>query len=633
MAQSTPQVELPIPESNRQITEDETNEKKKIGKKSNLNYGWWCRIFIYIICLIGGQCAATLLGRFYYDKGGNSKWMAAFVQSSGFPILIPLFFFFKSPKKTDSSPLEKPSKFTLSMIYIAFGLLLAGDNLLYSYGMLFLPVSTFSLISASQLPFNALFSLVLNAQKFTALILNSVVVVTISAALLAVNSESETSEQFSAGKYVIGFICTVAASSAYALYLSLLELTFKKVTKSESFDTVVKMLFYPSLVASCCCVVGLYVSGEMSILTAEMNGFSKGEISYLMTLIWTAILWTIGTLGLPTVPVLAVFFFHDKMDATLLGRFYYDEGGNSKWMATFVQSSGFPVLLPLFFLFKSSKNTAFSSPEKPSGFSLFLIYLFFGLMLAGDNLMYSYGLLYLPVSTYSLICASQLAFNCLFSLLLNAQKFTALILNSVVIVTISAALLAVHSEPDTSTKLSAGKYAIGFVCTVAASATYALYLSLLELTFKRVIKSETFNTILKMQVYPSFIASCACVVGLYASGEIRHLTAEMNGFNKGEISYLMTLIWTAVLWQICCIGLLGLIFEVSSLFSNVISTLGLPALPVLAVIFFNDKMDGEKIIALLLAVWGFLSYVYQNYLDDSKAKSSKPEENEATITH
>ncbi|KAK6782992.1 hypothetical protein RDI58_020788 [Solanum bulbocastanum] len=334
MAQSTPQVELPIPESNRQISEDETNEQKKIGRKSNINYGWWCRIFIYIICLIGGQCAATLLGRFYYDEGGNSKWMAAFVQSSGFPILIPLLFFFKSPKKTNSSRIEKPSKFTLYMIYIAFGLLLAGDNLLYSYGMLFLPVSTFSLISASQLPFNALFSLVLNAQKFTALILNSVVVVTISAALLAVNSESETSEEFSGGKYAIGFICTVAASSAYALYLSLLELTFKKVTKSESFDTVLKMLFYPSFVASCCCVVGLYVSGEMSILTAEMNGFSKGEISYLMTLIWTAILWTIGwigmmglisevsslfsnvigTLGLPTVPVLAVFFFHDKMD-------------------------------------------------------------------------------------------------------------------------------------------------------------------------------------------------------------------------------------------------------------------------------------------------------------------------------
>ncbi|KAJ8556513.1 hypothetical protein K7X08_032265 [Anisodus acutangulus] len=327
------------------------------------------------------------------------------------------------------------------------------------------------------------------------------------------------------------------------------------------------------------------------------------------------------------------FLLVGQSAATLLGRFYYDQGGNSKWMATFVQSAGFPILIPLFFFFKSLKKTASSSPEKPSKSSLFLLYVFFGLLLAGDNLMYSYGLLYLPVSTYSLICASQLAFNALFSFLLNAQKFTALVLNSVVIVTISAALLAVHSEPDTSTKLSVGKYIIGFTCTVAASATYALYLSLLEVTFKRVIKSETFDTILKMQFFPSFVATIACVVGLYASGELRNLTAEMNDFRKGEISYLMTLIWTAVLWQICSIGLLGLIFEVSSLFSNVISTLGLPAVPVLAVIFFHDKMDGEKVIALLLALWGFLSYVYQNYLDDSKAKSSKSEDNEANITH
>nr|XP_016455907.1 PREDICTED: probable purine permease 11 isoform X2 [Nicotiana tabacum] len=322
--------------------------------------------------------------------------------------------------------------------------------------------------------------------------------------------------------------------------------------------------------------------------------------------------------------VYITFLLVGQSAATLLGRFYYDKGGNSKWMATFVQSAGFPILIPLLFLLKSSKIVSSSSSEKPSKSYLSLLYVFFGLLLAGNNLMYSYGLLYLPVSTYSLICASQLAFNVLFSFVLNAQKFTALILNSVVIVTISASLLAVHSESDTSsTKLSVGKYVIGFVCTVAASATYALYLSLLELTFKRVIKSESFDTILKMIIYPSFVATCACVVGLYASGEWRNLTAEMNGFQKGEISYLMTLIWTAVLWQIGSVGLLGLIFEVSSLFSNVISTLALPVVPVLAVIFFHDKMDGEKVIALLLALWGFLSYIYQNYLDDYKAKSSK----------
>lgn len=50
------------------------------------------------------------------------------------------------------------------------------------------------------------------------------------------------------------------------------------------------------------------------------------------------------------------------------------------------------------------------------------------------------------------------------------------------------------------------------------------------------------------------------------------------------------------------IGSFGLIFQVSSLFSNVISALALPIVPILAVIFFNDKMNGVKVVAILLAV-------------------------------
>ena len=69
--------------------------------------------------------------------------------------------------------------------------------------------------------------------------------------------------------------------------------------------------------------------------------------------------------------------------------------------------------------------------------------------------------------------------------------------------------------------------------------------------------------------------------------------------------------------------MLGLIFEVSSLFSNVIGTLALPIVPILAIVFFHDKINGVKFVALLLAVWGFLSYVYQHYLDDKKAKAEK----------
>ena len=72
----------------------------------------------------------------------------------------------------------------------------------------------------------------------------------------------------------------------------------------------------------------------------------------------------------------------------------------------------------------------------------------------------------------------------------------------------------------------------------------------------------------------------------------------------------------------------GVDFEVSSLFSNVISTIPVPAIPILAMIFFHDKMDGVKIIFLILAIWGFLSYVYQHYLDDVKVKSRTSLSNE-----
>ena len=47
----------------------------------------------------------------------------------------------------------------------------------------------------------------------------------------------------------------------------------------------------------------------------------------------------------------------------------------------------------------------------------------------------------------------------------------------------------------------------------------------------------------------------------------------------------------------------------------------------LAVLFFHDKMDGIKGISMVLAIWGVVSYVYQQYLDDTKS------ENRNTTSH
>ena len=79
----------------------------------------------------------------------------------------------------------------------------------------------------------------------------------------------------------------------------------------------------------------------------------------------------------------------------------------------------------------------------------------------------------------------------------------------------------------------------------------------------------------------------------------------MEDFELGKFIYVGSLIWTAIAWQILNVGL---IHEVSSLFSNVICVLGLPVIPVLAVIFFHDKMYGVKAISMVSAIWGFISY-------------------------
>ncbi|KAI4377948.1 hypothetical protein MLD38_015498 [Melastoma candidum] len=317
------------------------------------------------------------------------------------------------------------------------------------------------------------------------------------------------------------------------------------------------------------------------------------------------------------VAIYVAFVITAQSAAILLGRLYFDKGGNSKWMSTLAQSIGFPVLIPVLLYLGSSGG----GPKRYSPL-LFGIYAAFGFLLTGDNMMYTYGLLYLPVSTYSLLCATQLAFNAVFAYFLNAQRFTPYILNSLVLLTVSATLLAFHSDSGSTASLRL-HFAVGFLLTVMASATYSLYLSLVQVSFEKIVRKPTFSAVLDMQFYPSLFAACGSTVGLLASGEWRGIGKEMAEFQLGKVPYLMTLIWIGVCWQLASIGLLGLVFEVGSLFSNVISTMALPVVPILAVMVFHDKMDGIKAMAMIIAIWGFISYIYQHYLDDAEEKAAR----------
>ncbi|CAB4279158.1 unnamed protein product [Prunus armeniaca] len=314
------------------------------------------------------------------------------------------------------------------------------------------------------------------------------------------------------------------------------------------------------------------------------------------------------------------FALSDQSAGTLLGRLYFEEGGKSKWIGALVQLVGFPILLPFCFFLKSKKINP--TTEGPSVLILAMVCVTLGLRC----FLTSFGLLYLPVSTFSLICASQLGFTALFSFF---------IINSVVLVTISSTLLVFQANnnsedtPNTG-RVSQGKYAAGFICTVGASAGTGSALALTQFAFNKVIRKKTYVVVMDVIIYQSLVATCAALVGLFASGEWKGLKREMDEFEIGKASYVMILVWTSIAWQVFVIGAVGLIFEVSSLFSNVISALGLPVIQILAVIVFHDRMHGLKVIAIVVALWGFVSYVYQHYLDDRcKSETEDPNASEA----
>ncbi|MFQ6635540.1 hypothetical protein Gotur_011300, partial [Gossypium turneri] len=208
----------------------------------------------------------------------------------------------------------------------------------------------------------------------------------------------------------------------------------------------------------------------------------------------------------------------------------------------------------------------------------------------------------LSISTYSLLCASQLVFNAIFSVVINCEKLGILTLNSIIFITVSASMVAIH--PD----------------------SYALLLSLTQFSFDKILKKDTFSVVFEMQIYTSLVSSFVCLLGLFLSLEFMDLKSEMEKFDEGKVIYAVSLIGIALAWQICTVAVVELIYLVSSLFSNVVSMLSLPFVPVVGVLLYKEKMDAIKVLAMLFTLWGFASYIYQQYLDDKKSKKKESQE-------
>ncbi|XP_022994846.1 probable purine permease 10 isoform X2 [Cucurbita maxima] len=216
------ELRLPFEEDEKTMNVNPTNDTSSMNLdqprrslQTKPNYKRWLRIGVYTFLLLSGQSVGTMLGRLYFDKGGKSKWLATLVSLIGFPILLPLYMI-KSPKISSSNitlQSNPPTTTKLIFVYVSLGLLVAINCFLYSVGLMYLHVSTFSLICASQLAFNALFSYFINSLVFTPFIVNSLVLLTISSSLLVFQSDpvSDTSSDgpghpTSRAKFITGFV-------------------------------------------------------------------------------------------------------------------------------------------------------------------------------------------------------------------------------------------------------------------------------------------------------------------------------------------------------------------------------------------------------------------------------------------
>ena len=90
----------------------------------------------------------------------------------------------------------------------------------------------------------------------------------------------------------------------------------------------------------------------------------------------------------------------------------------------------------------------------------------------------------------------------------------------------------------------------------------------------------------------------------------------------------MVLVLSAIVWQTFFLGAIGIIFCASSLLSGIVIAVLLPITEILAVIFYHEKFQAEKGVALALSLWGFVSYFYGEIKYSKQRESEKKKEKE-----
>ncbi|MCL7028440.1 hypothetical protein MKW94_009550 [Papaver nudicaule] len=284
------------------------------------------------------------------------------------------------------------------------------------------------------------------------------------------------------------------------------------------------------------------------------------------------------------------YSFSGIIGGPLLQKLYFLHGGSGKWLTSWLQVVAFPILsIPLTILYcqrdQTLPNIEFFASRK-----LLLYASLIGSLQGIDNFMYSYGLAFLPVSTSSLVVATQLVFTSLISFVWVKH-------NSV--------LLGIRRSGDRPPGVTNSQYLLGFFISIAVAAILGVILVSTQVSYAKANQAMTYPIVLQFQVCMCFFATIICTIG--------------GLINK---DFSLVLVSNMIVWQLMFIGRVGSIWCTSSLFAGVVGATALPFSQITAVITFHENFTAEKGMALALTLWGFASYFYGSYRKKAREQKS-----------
>ena len=294
--------------------------------------------------------------------------------------------------------------------------------------------------------------------------------------------------------------------------------------------------------------------------------------------------------------------------SSILSRLYYDNGGKSKWIISWVAVAGWPLtalmLVPTYLYFKTLPT--------PLNLKLVMSYIVLGFLSAADNLMYAYAYAYLPASTASLLASSSLVFSALFGYFLVNNKLNAATINAVVIITAAVTIIALDSDSDRYDNVSDSQYIMGFIWDILGSALHGLIFALSELVFVKLLGRISFHVVLEQQVMVSLFAFIFTTVGVIVEKDFQGMASEARSFKGGKASYYLVLIWGAITFQLGVLGGTAVLYLSSTVLAGVLNAIRVPLTSIAAVILLYDPMSSFKILSLIITFWGFGYYIYGN---------------------